>query len=160
MNIAELIRSIAQDGIRPSFTLCTVTAVNHTERTVDVRSIEDDSEMLSVNLQANQQSQHGVVLFPRIGSYVIVGTISQYEASFITLCDDVESVEIDTDTVTINGGAHGGLVNVRDLTSALNSLVQTFNSHTHPCPNGTTSEPTQQAATFKASNYEDTSIKH
>ena len=64
-------------------------------------------------------------------------------------------------SITINGGKLGGMVNIGDLTSKINELVQSFNNHTHTGNMGSpTSTPMAQAKTFNKSDYEDTKIKH
>ena len=35
------------------------------------------------------------------------------------------------ESITINGGKLGGLINIEALTAKLNELVRVFNSHTH-----------------------------
>lgn len=97
-----------------------------------------------------------LLITPAIGSAVIVGSLSGDLAELVVLAvDRVESI-------VINGGRLGGLINIDALTDKLNELVQSINSHTHisggkGAPTGT---PIKQAQSFRASDYEDDKIKH
>jgi hypothetical protein len=64
------------------------------------------------------------------------------------------------ESITINGGKLGGLINIEALTSKLNELVRVFNSHTHTAPNGPTTPPTTTANQLQRKDYEDEKIKH
>ncbi|MBE6331688.1 MAG: hypothetical protein E7070_05230 [Bacteroidales bacterium] len=89
------------------------------------------------------------------------------------------SIAIDAQSITINGGKLGGLVNVGDLRTALRSIrssmhwmVTTFNSHTHTVnttgtateQSGATSSPltstSMQEFQYWIDNCEDTKVKH
>ena len=83
------------------------------------------------------------------------------------------SIVIEGDTITINGGKLGGLINIEDLVSKLNSFVDDFNGHTHsnavfsgsiggapasgslmvPAPMSKTSD-------FNKNDFEDTKVIH
>ena len=158
-NIAESIRRMAQ-GCRQTVSLiCTVDAVDKEARTVDCTPLDESAPMLGVNLQANQGSKAGVVVYPRVGSYVVVGFIADGNAGVVLATDDIESIEIvvsdkssrvlideervridvdeetsaelTKDGVVLNGGSLGGLVKVEELTDKLNELIEAFNEHTH-----------------------------
>lgn len=115
----------------------------------------------------------GIVLTPAVGSYVLVADLSggQYTRMAAVMYSE-------TDSIAFNGGQHGGLVNIEDLTGKLNNLVNevnalkdTFNNHTHvlsgTCSTGPisgTATPTaskaQAASKFDKSDYEDDKVKH
>ena len=74
---------------------------------------------------------------------------------------EVEKISIDAETdIVINGGGYGGLIKIEDLVDELNRLVQTFNSHTHVVPNGTSNAPSTLASSFSTSTLENTKIRH
>ena len=158
-NIAESIRRMAQ-GCRQTVSLiCTVDAVDKEARTVDCTPLDESAPMLGVNLQANQESKFGIVVYPRVGSYVVVGFVADGSAGVVLATDDIESIEIvvsdktsrvlideervridvdqetsaelTKDGVVFNGGSLGGLVKVEELTDKLNELIEAFNEHTH-----------------------------
>lgn len=166
-NIAEAIRRMAQGGRQTVSMICTVDAVDKEARTVDCTPIDEGASLLGVNLQANQDSTWGVVTYPRVGSYVVVGFVADGNAGIVLLTDDIESIEIvvsdttsrvvideervridvgeDTsaeltkDGVVLNGGELGGLVKVAELTSKINELIDAFNNHTHTLPSAAVS---------------------
>lgn len=155
-NIAESIRRMAQ-GCRQTVSLiCTVDAVDKEARTVDCTPLDESAPMLGVNLQANQGSKFGIVVYPRVGSYVVVGFIANGSAGVVLATDDIESIEIvvsdktsrvlideervridvdqetsaelTKDGVVFNGGSLGGLVKVEELTDRLNTIENDINS--------------------------------
>ena len=92
MTIADIIKEIAKGNVSQSIIVCTVTAVDTKARTIDAQPIDDGAPLLAVNLQANQDTEVGLVLFPRIGSYVVVGMLDGYAAGVVLLTEDVESI--------------------------------------------------------------------
>lgn len=163
-NIKETIRQLAQGGRQSVSLVCTVDAVDKAARTVDCTPLDESAPLLGVNLQANQESTFGVVAFPKVGSYVVVGFVADGAAGVVLLTDEVESVEVvisgdtarisaDKDGVRVlmgddtsaeltkegiilNGGNFGGLVKVAELTQKLNEFIAAFNSHTHELTTG------------------------
>lgn len=155
---------MAHGGQPTSSLICTVDAVDKVSRTVDCTPLNEGAPLLGVNLQANQESNFGVVIYPRLGSYVVVGFVADGRAGVVLLTDDIESVEIVVsdktsrvlidedrvrvdvgeeisaelrkDGVVLNGGRLGGLVKVESLTAKLNELIDAYNSHTHTLPAG------------------------
>lgn len=155
-NIKETIRQLAQGGRQSVSLVCTVDAVDKEARTVDCTPLDESAPLLSVNLQANQASTFGVVAFPKVGSYVVVGFVADGAAGVVLLTDEVESLEVviseDTtrisadkdgvrvlmgeDTgvelkkkgITLNGGTLGGLVKVGELTERLNIIERDINT--------------------------------
>lgn len=154
-NIKETIRQLAQGGRQSVSLVCTVDAVDKTARTVDCTPLDESAPLLGVNLQANQESTFGVVAFPKVGSYVVVGFVADGAAGVVLLTDEVESVEVvisgdtarisadkdgvrvlmgdDTSAeltkegITLNGGGFGGTVKVEQLTERINAIEQDIN---------------------------------
>lgn len=137
--------------------VCTVDKVDKDARTIDCSPIDESAPLLGVNLQANQESQWGLVLFPKVGSFVVVGFIANGSAGCVLLTDEVESAELtfkgdqettvtldengvsvkvgdntsavlSKDGITLNGGSLGGLVKVEDLTKRLNNIENDINN--------------------------------
>lgn len=126
---------------------CTVTVGNIDIPGVRLRASELDN------------SQH-LLITPKVGSPVILGSLSGDLADLVVLQVDQAA------SITVNGGALGGLINIVDLTDRLNRLVEAFNTHTHSVtvahPGGTfdTLTPTSPADNFDKADYEDTLITH
>lgn len=108
-----------------------------------------------VRLRASEsQSDNAMIIVPKVGTAVTIGSLSGDLSMLVVLkVDEVESI-------TINGGKLGGMVNVDALTNALNDLVSTFNSHTHTTPHGMSGTPVSSASNFKSNDYVDMTIKH
>lgn len=108
-----------------------------------------------VRLRASEAAEAGQLLItPAVGSAVIVGSLSGDLTQLVVLAVDR------AESITINGGKLGGLINIEPLTQKLNELVQAFNSHTHQGAHGPTGPPLQPAQQMKRGDYEDTTIKH
>lgn len=113
---------------------------------------------------------------PKVGTAVIVGSLSGDLSELVVLqADEVESIEI-------NGGRNGSFINILDLTAKLNNLVNevnslkdTFNSHTHSgtvtgtaaggvvtgkCICSAPAGKAGKASKFDYRDYEDTAITH
>lgn len=114
-----------------------------------------------VRLRASELDDDGEMLVtPKIGSAVTVGSLSGDLAQLVVL--QVDHIE----TIIINGGKLGGLINIEQLTEKINDLVNTFNGHTHQVtvshPGGTftTVTPGSSASSFQKGDYEDIKVKH
>lgn len=155
-NIRETIRQLARSGRQSVSLVCTVDAVDKMARTVDCTPLDESAPLLGVNLQANQESTFGVVAFPKVGSYVVVGFVADGAAGVVLLTDEVESIEavISGDTarisadkdgvrvivgdntsacltkegITLNGGGFGGTVKVEQLTEHINAIERDINA--------------------------------
>ncbi len=114
-----------------------------------------------VRLKASELDDSAQLLVtPKVGTAVTVGSLSGDLTELVVLkADRIESI-------VVNGGRLGGLVNIAQLTERLNRLVEAFNGHTHRVtvthPGGTflTVTPTATAAAFDRADYEDTTVKH
>ena len=101
-----------------------------------------------------------MLVTPKVGSAVTIGSLSGDLRELVVL--QVDHIE----TIVINGGKLGGLINIGQLTQKINELVEAFNNHTHQVtvshPGGTftTVKPTDSAKSFNKSDYEDEKIKH
>lgn len=125
-----------------------------------VSRVRDGMVIDRVRLNAISTADKGIVVTPKTGTYVLVSRLGEVNW-FVTLCGEVEKISIDAEAkIVFNGGHFGGLVRIGDLIDELNSLVEIFNTHTHPVPNGNTSAPTSQASGFSSETLEDDNITH
>lgn len=112
-------------------------------------------DVSGVRLRASEAENGAQLLVvPKAGTAVIVGSLSGDLTQLAVLAVD------QAESIMVNGGKLGGLVNVAELTDKLNELVQSFNEHTHTCPSDTTGTPAMQAQQFSADDYEDTTVRH
>lgn len=151
-DLRNIIRQLAQPDGETVALVCTVDEVDKTARTIDCTPINEGAPLLGVNLQANQEADFGLCLFPEKGSYVVVAFVADGAAGVVLLTEKIESAEIvigdtsavmDADGVRINtekmsahinreniifnGGDLDGLVVIQKLTDKLNELKDTVN---------------------------------
>ena len=114
-----------------------------------------------VRLKASETEDQGRMLVtPKVGTAVTMGSLSGDLRELVVV--QVDCVE----TIEVNGGQLGGLINIEELTAKINELVDAFNSHTHQVtvahPGGTftTVKPMKAANRFDKGDYEDETIKH
>ncbi|MBQ6176665.1 MAG: hypothetical protein IJK29_05645 [Bacteroidales bacterium] len=131
-----------------------------------------DQDVSGVRLRASEaENDAQILLVPRVGTAVIVGSLSGDLSQLAVLSvDAVERIEI-------NGGKLGGLVNIEALTAKINELVDAFNAHTHIIGSGSVivgvpSAPMVNynpivvpkvlapASRLSRKDYEDTTIEH
>ena len=129
-------------------------------------------DVSGVRLRASEaENDSQILLVPRVGTAVIVGSLSGDLSQLAVLSvDAVERIEI-------NGGRLGGLINIEALTAKINALVKAFNEHTHRIGSGSIvvgppSAPMTNynpivvpkvlspASELDKSDYEDETIKH
>lgn len=105
MTIQEAIRQMAAAGTEFYSKICTVDAVDEVARTVDCTPIDEGAPLVGVNLQANQESEDGVVVFPAVGSYVMVVFLNPSAAS-VVLTEKVDKIKFkigDTTAEVVDG---------------------------------------------------------
>lgn len=151
-SIRDAIRQLAQPDGETVALVCVVDEIDKKARTVDCTPINEGAPLLGVNLQANQGSDFGVVIYPEKGAYVVVGFVADGAAGVVLATDKIESAEIvigetsavldadglrvDTskmsayinkEDIIFNGGKLDGLVIIQKLTDKLNELKDTVN---------------------------------
>lgn len=136
-NIGQMIKALARQGANIEAQLCTVTAVDAAARTVDCEPLDESAPLLGVNLQANQGLTSGMVLIPKVGSYVIVALMNDGVNGCVIATEEVERMElvigetrmeVTEDGIVLNGGNLGGMVKVEALTSRINNIENDLNT--------------------------------
>ena len=141
--LATLIKQASSGGSRVTILQGIVKEVSGVTCTVEIGS-----------LTVSKQEETQILITPAIGSAVILASLSGDMTNLVVVAVDV------AESITINGGKLGGLINIEALTAKLNEIVQVFNSHTHTAPNGPTTPPTTSANQLQRKDYEDEKIKH
>lgn len=151
-DLRNIIRQLAQPDGETVALVCTVDEVDKTARTIDCTPINEGAPLLGVNLQANQEADFGLCLFPEKGSFVVVGFVADGAAGVVLLTEKIESAEIvigsasavidadglrfntekmsadiNRENIIFNGGDLGGLIKVEDLTKRLNLIENDIN---------------------------------
>lgn len=136
-----------------------VKSVEGTTCTVTFGTLDVEGVRLRASLAENESH---LLIVPKVGTAVVVGSLSNDLSMLVMLAvDEVESI-------TINGGKLGGLINIESLTQKINELVRTFNNHTHQvsttgsatAQTGTAAAVTSKASELNKSDYEDTKVTH
>lgn len=136
-----------------------VKSVEGTTCTVTFGTLDVEGVRLRASLAKNESH---LLIVPKVGTAVVVGSLSNDLSMLVVLAvDEVESI-------TINGGKLGGLINIESLTQKINELVRTFNNHTHQvsttgsatAQTGTAAAVTSKASELNKSDYEDTKVTH
>lgn len=136
-----------------------VKSVEGTTCTVTFGTLDVEGVRLRASLAENESH---LLIVPKVGTAVVVGSLSNDLSLLVVLAvDEVESI-------TINGGKLGGLINIESLTQKINELVRTFNNHTHQvsttgsatAQTGTAAAVTSKASELNKSDYEDTRVTH
>lgn len=117
--IAQSIRDIV--GVKPFDTfVCTVKSVEGATCTV-VRVL-DNLEIPGVRLNCHSTENSGIVVTPKVDSYVLVTSIDGL-SFFVSQCSEVKKITIDCNgDIIINGGYNKGIVKIQELKDNLNSL--------------------------------------
>lgn len=136
-----------------------VKSVEGISCTVTFGTLDVEGVRLRASLADNESH---LLIVPKVGTAVVVGSLSNDLSLLVVLAvDEVESI-------TINGGKLGGLINIESLTQKINELVRTFNNHTHQvsttgsatAQTGTAAAVTSKASELNKSDYEDTKVTH
>ena len=136
-----------------------VKSVEGTTCTVTFGTLDVEGVRLRASLAENESH---LLIVPKVNTAVVVGSLSNDLSLLVVLAvDEVESI-------TINGGKLGGLINIESLTQKINELVRTFNNHTHQvsttgsatAQTGTADAGTSKASELNKSDYEDTKVTH
>lgn len=136
-----------------------VKSVEGTTCTVTFGTLDVEGVRLRASLAENESH---LLIVPKVGTAVVVGSLSNDLSLLVVLAvDEVESI-------TINGGKLGGLINIESLTQKINELVRMFNNHTHQvsttgsatAQTGTAAAVTSKASELNKSDYEDTKVTH
>ena len=152
-DLRNIIRQLAKPDGETAALVCTVDLVDKSARTIDCTPINEGAPLLGVNLQANQEADFGLCLFPEKGSFVVVGFVADGAAGVVLLTEKIESAEIvigsasavidadglriktekmsadiNRENIIFNGGHLGGLVKIEDLTKRLNIIENDINA--------------------------------
>lgn len=92
-NLKDIIKNLISDNEELYSQPCEVLEVDKSARTLKVEPLNGDADIFDVRLQSKESSGIGLVLFPKIGSQVIVTFLSK-DLAFVTSTDEVEEVSL------------------------------------------------------------------
>jgi hypothetical protein len=114
--------------------ICTVDKVD--DLSCDVTNVVSTLPIPQVRLKAYLQGDNGIVIKPKVGSFVLVAFLSPTDA-YVSMCDEIDSIDItienttlhmDKDYITMNGGSLKGLTKLEKLVDKLNNLEDAYNN--------------------------------
>jgi hypothetical protein len=139
--------------------------------TVDVD--DDGTKYNDVSLRAVNDGGKGIVLVPKVDSFVMVAKVKKGAQYSVINCSEVDKVKIDCEEIVFNQGDNYGMVKVKELTEQLNAvekklndLLSTLKTITIPlAPSGTYPfaplfASTLPLTTTQQSDIENKKIKH
>ena len=119
-NIKDTIRKLAQQDGETVALVCTVDAVDKKARTIDCTPVNEGAPLLGVNLQANQGSDFGLVIYPEKGEIVEVGIMTDGEAWLMLSTTIIESAEMVIGETAAVIDAEGVRVKTAKMTADIN----------------------------------------
>lgn len=156
----------------------TVKEVDEKEGTCTVER-DGSPELHEVRLNAviDEGLTDKFTVIPAKGSFVWVMSLGENTEGLVVATSKIEkviiqageiSVDVSADGVVMNGGKLGGMIDIAKLTDKVNTLVDTFNGHTHQVSTtgsassqtGTATAVTSKAVKLKRGDYEDDNVKH
>lgn len=183
-DIKNLIRQLAQPDGETVALVCTVDEVYKDTRTIDCTPINEGAPLLGVNLQANQEADYGICVFPEKGSYVIVGFVADGAAGVVLTTEKIEAAEVvigdnsaiidadgirlktanmsadfNADDIILNGGNLNGLVKIDNLKKIFSAWKPVPNDGGAVLQGAATSWAGATLTETKRSDYENEKIK-
>lgn len=121
MALKDIIQELAEKNHEIYSKVCKVITVNRDKRTCDVQPIDDADDLIyDVRLQADMEGAEGFVMFPSVGSYVVV-TFLNKNAGYVGLCYKVDEIQL-------RGSSYGGLIKIDRITEELNKTKALVNA--------------------------------
>lgn len=172
--IAKALRQIVgRDGNSAPVFTGEVKSVEGETCTVLIGELEVPDVLLT---PADDGKEGKLIITPKTGSMVTVADLSGGELRHLSVVQwgEVEKITLTADSIELNGGENGGLVNIQDLTGKLNNLEKDINSLKRvfttwvPVPQdggsslkaGVASWAAQQLVQTQVSELEDDKITH
>jgi hypothetical protein len=108
---------------------CNVDSVDTDNRMIDCTPIGGDADTSLPGVSLCSENNNGFILFPKVGSTVIIG-VSTRNTAFVLMYSDIDSVQF-------MDGSLGGMVitpnlvtRLNDIETKINDLINVFNSWT------------------------------
>ena len=134
-NIAGAIKTITKSSDEIYAKVCKVLEVNESEKTVDVKPIDDSAEIFDVRLQAESDT-NGLVIYPKVDSMVLVVFINKNSAAVVNT-SEIEKLDLVIEGVELQIDKDGFLLKkenetlkklMADLIKAIKALKFTTNN--------------------------------
>lgn len=113
-NFAEAIKKLAKTNDEVYAKVCEVLEIDQNEKTVNIKPVDDTAEIYNVRLQAESETG-GLVLFPKVGSMVLVVFINKNNAAVVNT-SEIEKLELLIEDVQIKVDKTGFLLRKQNET--------------------------------------------
>lgn len=132
MNFQDKIMKLAGTYLKDLIEImpCTVNSVDQGNRVCDCIPIGGDAATQIPSVQLCAENDNGLLVFPSVGSTVLVG-LSTRNTAFVIMYSAIDSVQF-------MDGSLGGMTKtltllqkVNNLENLINDLISKYNSHTH-----------------------------
>lgn len=91
--LKDAIQKISKTGDEVYSIIAKVKSVDEEERSCVVSPLNGDADIFGVRLQAGLNKEKGIVVFPKVGSYVVVTFLNKI-TGYIALCTEIEGIYI------------------------------------------------------------------
>ena len=91
-DLAGALKTITKTSDEVYAKVCEVLEIDQDEKTVNVKPVDDTAEIYNVRLQAESETG-GLVLFPKVGSMVLVVFINKNNAAVVNT-SEIEKLEL------------------------------------------------------------------
>ena len=98
-NLAGALKNLTKTSDEVYAKVCEVLEVNEDEKTINVKPVDDTAEIFNVRLQAESETG-GLVLFPKVGSMVLVVFINKNNAAVVNT-SEIEKLELVIENVEL-----------------------------------------------------------
>lgn len=133
--LAQSLRDITKTSDEVYAKVCEVLEIDQDEKTINVKPVDDTAEIYNVRLQAESETG-GLVLFPKVGSMVLVVFINKNNAAVVNT-SEVEKLSLVIESCSFEVDNSGFLLKkenetlkklMADLIKAIKALKFTTNN--------------------------------
>lgn len=112
---------------------CKVDSVDSNNNTCNVTPADGSPQFHNVRLRSIiDNNQQGFIPIPKVGSWVLVGCISEIDAyRFVILYQEFDMWKIICDNIQLNGDQFGALIKIDELVKKINRLEDIVANHQH-----------------------------
>lgn len=93
MELKDILKKLNENQDEIYSVLCSVAEVDEEKRTIHAKPLNGSAEIFDVRLQVMLSGVIGVVIFPKVGSDVIVNFISK-EVAYVALNSEIEKIKL------------------------------------------------------------------
>ena|SRR3989304_8804455 len=108
--------------------VCTVLSVDKTDHTCEVEPLSGKATFKRVRLKPTADAEvKGLIAYPKVGSYVVIGSLSDPNDTFVLMTSETDLYLIGGDKYSLLKG-EDLIEQVKKLQNTVDAMVQAFNS--------------------------------